>query len=78
MTVTDNVTLTFTSPPAATNLILKIKQDATGGRAITFPASVKWPGGVTPAYSNGANEIDIYSFYFDGTDYYGSVDTNFS
>lgn len=34
-------------------------QDGTGSRVITWPASVKWAGGSTPAFSTAANAIDI-------------------
>ena len=53
-------------------------QDDTGGRTATGPASIKWPGGSAPALSTEANAIDIFTFYFDGTNYYGQAGFNFS
>lgn len=72
---------TFTFSPAPTkpcNLILMMIQDATGGRTATWPATVKWPSGTAPTLSAGANDIDILSFYFDGTNYYGQSALDFS
>jgi hypothetical protein len=49
---------------------LKVIQDATGSRAVTWPASVKWPSGTAPTLSTAANAIDIVTFYYDGTSYF--------
>ena len=73
-----NETLTFTTPYNSCNLILKIVQDNTGGRTISWPASVKWPGGTPPTLSTGGNKIDIVSFFYDGTYYYGIGSLDFS
>jgi len=78
-TLTDNVTFTFTAPPGPCNLILKLVQDATGSRTVTWPATVKWPSnGTAPTLSTGANDVDIVSFYFDGTNYYGQAGLDFA
>ncbi len=58
MTLTGNITFVFSNPPASTKNIqfqLDILQDATGGRTITWPASVT----VTPAINSGANERTV-------------------
>jgi len=73
-----NETMTFTAPAASCNLLLTIKQDATGSRTITWPNTVKWSGGNAPILSTGANEVDIVSFFYDGTSYYGACSLNFS
>ena len=73
-----SITLTFSNPPATGNaytLTILAKQDATGSRVITFPASVKWPNSVTPTLSTTANKTDILSFFTvdGGTNYYAGV-----
>lgn len=73
-----NVTFTFTDPPEACSLVLKIIQDGVGSRTATWPASVKWPGGTAPTLSTGANAVDVIAFFFDGTSYYGTTSLNFS
>jgi hypothetical protein len=57
------------------NFSMVVKQDATGGRTMAFPASVKWPGGTAPTLSTGANAIDVLSFvsYDNGTTWLGFV-----
>lgn len=73
-----NETFIFTAPTKPGWLLLKLTQDATGGRTVTWPGTVKWPGGTAPTLSTGANAVDIIRFYFDGTNYYGTYDLNFS
>lgn len=78
-TLTDNVTYTFSPEPnGPCNLIFKLVQDATGSRIATWPADVKWPGGTAPTLSTGNGDIDIVSFYYDGTDFYGQAALDFS
>ena len=76
--LTANVTYTFTAPNGPTNLVLRLVQDATGNRTATWPAAVKWSNGAPPTLSTGANDVDIASFYFDGTNYYGAVALDYS
>ena len=65
-------TFTFTNPTNPCNLTIKIKQDATGSRDMTFPATVKWLG-TEPTWSDGgASKTIIMSMYFDGTDYWSA------
>jgi hypothetical protein len=66
-----NVTFTFSNAPKAGTLIsLKIIQDATGGRTVTWPATVKWPGGTPFAPTSTANAKDVYLFLWDGSNYW--------
>lgn len=77
-TLTGNCEIAFTAPPGACNLILKLIQDGTGSRTVTWPASVKWPGGTPPTLTTDADAIDIVAFYYDGTNYYGQAALDFS
>jgi hypothetical protein len=74
VTLTGNVTsLTLSNPLAGGNYILFIKQDATGSRTVTWPASVKWSGGVAPTLTTTASRTDIVHLLYDGTNYYGTA-----
>lgn len=71
-------TLTISNVPAAGKvyaLILKIKQDNTGSRSITWPAAVKWPANVPPVLTSTANKYDIIVLWTTdgGTTWSGSV-----
>lgn len=77
-TITGNVTFTFTAPTGPCNLMLKIVMDGTGGYTLTWPATVKWKSGTQPTWGTAPNAVNIASFYFDGTNYYGFGDGPFS
>jgi hypothetical protein len=66
VTLTGNVTsLTLANPPAAGragSATLILRQDATGGRTLAWPASVRWADGMPPVVSPAANAVDIYAF----------------
>jgi hypothetical protein len=55
-----------TDPLAPCFLTLKLVQDATGGRTVTWPATVKG----TPAINLAANATSNVLFYWDGTNYW--------
>ncbi len=76
-TLTGNVTYTFTAPGGPCNLVLKVIQGA-GPYTITWPAAVLWPGNIDPIISTGNAAVDIFTFYYDGTNYYGLAAFNFS
>ena len=69
VTLNQNVTsLNFTNVPSGRVVVFTITwvQDATGGRKVTFPASVKADGGGAPAQpATGANAVTVQSFYTD-------------
>ena len=63
---------------APTNLIvgamvLKVTQDGTGDRTLTWNSAFKWSAGVAPVLSTAANAVDIVSFVCDGTNIYGTL-----
>jgi hypothetical protein len=70
-------TYTFTAPAGPTTITLKIVQDGTGSRTAVFPAAVKWSGGTAPTLSTAAASVDIVSFYYDGSVFYGASALDF-
>jgi hypothetical protein len=72
LTLTGNCTFTFPTATAGKSFIILLKQDGTGGRTVTWPASVKWPGGGSPLITSTASKLDKYVFTADGTNWYGS------
>jgi hypothetical protein len=78
LTLTGNITVTLSNPPASGTLysvMMIVKQDGTGSRTITWPASVKWPNASAPTLSTAANAVDVLNFFTvdGGTTYYGSL-----
>lgn len=68
-TLTGNCTYTFTAPQPWTAIQLRIVQDGTGGRTVTWPGSVVWDKGYAPVMAGGPNSEVIISGYYDGTNY---------
>ena len=72
LTLTGNCTFTFPTATAGRGLTLLLKQDGTGSRTVTWPATVKWPAGIAPTITATASRLDKYVFTADGTNWYGS------
>lgn len=72
VTLTGNITsTTFSDHQAGGRYVLKLTQDATGGRTWTPPTSFKYPGGVSGnMLSSGANAVDVFICDSDGTNLY--------
>jgi len=73
-TVTDATTLTFSNPlasPIASGFILELTNG--GSATITFPTSVRWPGGLAPELT--VDGVDVLVFVTDdgGTNWRGAV-----
>lgn len=49
------------------NYTLRIYQDATGGRLLTFDPDYKFPGGIVPNNTTNANAVDLLTCQSDGT-----------
>ncbi len=73
LTLTGNCTYTFPTATAGQSFFLVQKQDATGGRTVTWPAAVKWPASTAPTLTSTASKADLFAFTADGTNWYGRV-----
>jgi hypothetical protein len=74
ITLGGNITYTFPTPVAGKSFILVHKQDGTGSRTVTWPASVKWPAGTAPTLTSTASRADKFVFTaIDGSSWLGSV-----
>ena len=80
VTIHGNRRLVFSNGQKGGKYILVIKQDATGSRLVTWPASVRWPGGSPQAFilTTTANSKDFIGFIYDGEKYDAvSISQNF-
>jgi hypothetical protein len=72
-----NCTFTLTAPPTAGFVSVKFVHDATASvYTVTFSPTVKFAGGTAPSFTNTSAAIDLVSFYWDGTTWYGSALAN--
>ncbi|NTW34133.1 MAG: hypothetical protein HGB12_16200 [Bacteroidetes bacterium] len=72
ITLSANRSFTFTNGKSGGVYSLFIKQNSTGGWNITWPADIKWAGGITPTFTTTAGAVDLVKFTHDGTNYYES------
>jgi hypothetical protein len=70
ITLTGSATITMPTAVSGKSFIMFLKQDATGSRTVTW-STVKWAGGTAPTITSTASRQDIYSFFSDGTNWYG-------
>jgi len=70
ITLTGSATITMPTAAVGKSFILLLRQDATGSRTVTW-ATVNWAGGTAPTITSAASKQDIYSFFSDGTSWYG-------
>ncbi len=69
-TLTGTCVYTFTAPPTGSVVILKVIQ-GSGPYTVTWPGNVVWPGGTAPTLTTTNGHLDLFTFYYDGTDYFG-------
>ena len=78
ITLTGNATITMPTAVSGKSFIMYLRQDATGSRSVTW-STVNWAGGTAPTITGTASKQDIYSFFSDGTSWYGvTVGQNYS
>lgn len=76
VTLHGNRTLTFANGQKGGKYLLIVTQDATGARTVTWPSSVRWPGGPPQArgeqvsmLTTTANKTDYITFFYNGVNY---------
>jgi collagen type VII alpha len=71
LTLTGNATITMPTAAAGKSFIIMLKTGA-GGYTTTW-STVSWPGGTAPTVTSTASKTDIYSFFSDGTSWFGTT-----
>lgn len=59
--------LTLPTLADGAEVIVRLKQDGTGGRLVTWPGTVKWPFDVAPVLQTGAGAADEFALVGDGS-----------
>jgi hypothetical protein len=83
ITLTANCTFTFTAPIGPAKLQLKLTQDGTGSRLVTWPTegvaagNLAWVGKAAPTLSTAAASVDFVNIFYDGSVYWGMSALNF-
>ena len=71
LTLTGNPTITMPTAVAGKSFVIMLKT-GSGSYTVTW-STVKWAGGTAPTVTSTASKMDIYSFFSDGTNWYGST-----
>ena len=71
ITLTGICTVTMPTAAAGKSFLMYVRTGA-GGYTITW-STVKWSGGTAPTLTSTASRMDIFSFFSDGTNWYGVV-----
>lgn len=72
LTLTGNATITMPTAAAGKSFIIILRQDGTGSRSVTW-STVNWAGATAPTVTGTASKQDIFSFFSDGTSWYGAT-----
>jgi len=70
VTLGDNRTLAILNETAGQKFMLRLQQDATGSRTVTWFSTIKWAGGSAPTLTTTAGKADVFGFLVTGTDTY--------
>lgn len=72
-----DVTVTLSNPASGSYYTIFIIQAATP-RNVIWPVTAKWPGQVAPILSQANNAIDKVYLFWNGTEYRGDWEQNYS
>lgn len=65
-----NVTIALSNGTAGQCFLVRILQDATGGRTVTWFTTIRWAGGTAPTLTVTANKADTLGFEITGSSTY--------
>lgn len=59
----------ITNPMTGAVYILRVVQDGTGNRTLTFNAAYTFPNGISPILNLAASAVTVYQFLYDGANF---------
>lgn len=74
----DSVALTFSNPVVGQVYRLLLKQSAGGSDTLTWTTTVKWRGGSAPTLTTTGDGVDILTFVYINSVWYGDIAANFA
>lgn len=69
----DNRILAVSNSAIGERFLLRLVQDATGSRTVTWWSTITWPGGSAPTLTTTANKVDVFEFIVTATDTYECI-----
>lgn len=68
-----NITIALSNEAVGQYFVVRVLQDATGSRTVTWFTTIKWSGGVAPTLTTTANKADTFGFYVRSAGNYDGV-----
>lgn len=62
VTLGGNRTIVFSNASVGQSILIRLVQDGTGNRTVTWP-TIKWPSGQAPTLTSTANSIDAFLIF---------------
>lgn len=70
VTLGGNRTLALSNESVGQTFVIRLIQDGTGSRTVTWFSTIKWAGGVTPTLTTTASKVDVFGFIVTSTGNY--------
>lgn len=70
VTLGGNRTLALSNPTIGQRFIIRLLQDGTGSRTVTWFSTIKWPYAVTPTLTTTLSKADVFGFICTGSGTY--------
>lgn len=62
VTLGDNRTLALSNETVGQSFVIRLVQDGTGSRTVTWFSTIKWAGGSAPTLTTTADKTDVFGF----------------
>jgi len=62
VTLGGNRTLALSNETVGQAFVIRLVQDGTGSRTVTFFSTIKWPDATTPTLTTTASKTDVFGF----------------
>jgi len=69
----DNRTLAVSNTAVGDRFLIRLLQDDTGSRTVTWWSTITWPGGSAPTLTTTANKADWFEFVCTAADTYECI-----
>jgi hypothetical protein len=70
LVLTGSIALAVSNGETGQRFTVKLTQDGTGGRSVTWWAGISWPGGLIPTLSADGGDSDLFGFIKTGASTY--------
>ena len=70
VTLGGNRTLALSNVDVGQKFIIRLVQDGTGSRTVTWFTTIKWPGNLEPTLTETVNKTDVFGFICTATNQY--------